>query len=154
MTYPLTNSAATIIITYADFVLFQEQHSDRDPIERLNELSLECQSDRLSNPLATLEEASGTSFSARDSDPLDNAGEGKDSSEDEVTVAIRKRNYVIRELVDTEKDYVRDLKEVVDGYMAVLRDPNTELPMPEDIRGGRDKIIFGNIEAISDWHRE
>lgn len=42
-------------------------------------------------------------------------------SEEEKERARVKRKYVIQELVDTERDYVRDLGLVVDGYMACLR---------------------------------
>jgi triple functional domain protein len=68
--------------------------------------------------------------------------------------AIQKREYVIHELVDTEKDYVNDLREVVEGYMALMKDPDCEIPMPEDLRGGKDKMVFGNVEAIYEWHKE
>lgn len=75
-------------------------------------------------------------------------------AENETALAIKKRSYVISELVETERDYVRDLKEIVEGYLAIMRDPNSEIPMPDDLRGGRDKIVFGNMEAIFEWHRE
>lgn len=42
-------------------------------------------------------------------------------SDEEKEKARLKRKYVIQELVDTERDYVRDLGLVVDGYMATLR---------------------------------
>jgi triple functional domain protein len=67
---------------------------------------------------------------------------------------MKKRRYVLQELVETERDYVRDLGEIVEGYLALMRDPNSDIPMPEDLKGGRDKIIFGNMEAIFEWHRE
>ena len=79
------------------------------------------------------------------------AGAAESSSE---SSAIQKREYVIRELLDTERDYVNDLREVVEGYMALMRDPESEIPMPEDLKGGKDKMVFGNIEAIYEWHRE
>jgi hypothetical protein len=66
----------------------------------------------------------------------------------------KKRSYVMRELVETERDYVRDLREIVEGYMPIMRDPNADIPMPDDLKGGKDKIIFGNMEAIYEWHRE
>lgn len=112
-----------------------------------------------------------------------------------------KRKYVIQELVDTERDYVRDLGLVVDGYMACLRSSQQQqlqqqqqqqnnsssssssnvqsssgqqqsssedqtsasttttataptIQVPEGLLHGKDKIIFGNIESIFDWHRE
>ena len=67
--------------------------------------------------------------------------------------AMLKRDYVIRELVDTEKDYVRDLGLVVEGYMALMRNPDCDIPMPEDLKSGKDKMVFGNIEAIYEWHK-
>lgn len=27
-------------------------------------------------------------------------------------------------------------------------------PMPEDLREGKAKIVFGNVENIYEWHRE
>ena len=37
----------------------------------------------------------------------------------------------------------------VQGYMKYMK----ENPMPEDMVG-KDKIVFGNIHQIYDWHRE
>lgn len=68
--------------------------------------------------------------------------------------ALTKRQFVIRELVETERDYVSDLRLIVDGYMTLMRDPDSEIPLPEDLKGGKDKMVFGNIEAIYEWHRE
>lgn len=73
---------------------------------------------------------------------------------DPESTAIAKRQFVIRELVDTERDYVNDLKQIVEGYMALMRDPECEISLPEDLRAGKDKMVFGNIEAIYEWHRE
>lgn len=73
---------------------------------------------------------------------------------DPESTAIAKRQFVIRELVDTERDYVNDLKQIVEGYMALMRDPECEIPLPEDLRAGKDKMVFGNVEAIYEWHRE
>jgi len=63
----------------------------------------------------------------------------------------------MRELVETERDYVRDLSLVVEGYMTVMKDPEAagcDIPVPEDLKSGKDKIIFGNIELIYVWHRD
>lgn len=73
---------------------------------------------------------------------------------DPETTALTKRQFVIRELVDTERDYVNDLRQIVEGYMALMRDPDSDIPLPEDLRGGKDKMVFGNIEAIYEWHRD
>lgn len=26
--------------------------------------------------------------------------------------------------------------------------------MPDDLKGGKERMVFGNIEAIYEWHRE
>lgn len=67
---------------------------------------------------------------------------------------LRKRAYALKELVSTEESYVQDLALVVNGYIAEIRNPNSEIPMPEDLKGGKERMIFGNIEAIYEWHRD
>ncbi|CAG9857602.1 unnamed protein product [Phyllotreta striolata] len=71
-----------------------------------------------------------------------------------VEEALRKREYVLRELVDTEEAYVRDLAMIVDGYIAAMRDPDFGVAMPDDLKDGKDKMVFGNIEVIYDWHKD
>ncbi|CAD5209161.1 unnamed protein product [Bursaphelenchus xylophilus] len=63
-------------------------------------------------------------------------------------LARLKRSYVIKELVETEQDYVKDLTSVVEGYIANLE----SMELPEDLRG-KDKIIFANIGQILDFHK-
>ena len=29
-----------------------------------------------------------------------------------------------------------------------------EIPMPEDLREGKDRMIFGNLEMIYEWHKK
>ena len=73
----------------------------------------------------------------------------------------------LQELVESERDYVRDLGQIVDGYMALMSlginggqsanvsDPcSLPPPVPDDLKEGKDKIIFGNVEAIYNWHNE
>lgn len=72
----------------------------------------------------------------------------------EKSKALEKRKYVFQELVDTERDYVRDLGSVVEGFMALMKRDDGSCNIPEDLRNGKDKIIFGNIENIYEWHRE
>ncbi|XP_072931286.1 kalirin isoform X2 [Epargyreus clarus] len=67
---------------------------------------------------------------------------------------LRKREYVLRELYDTEEVYVSDLRLIVDGYMRHMADPNADPPLPEGLRDRRHRMIFGNIEAIYEWHRD
>ena len=141
-----------------------ELHSQRG---RLNQLSLECREDyNKSENLESFLFSSAWAVSPARNDQSDSVKTGNgsvltvdnDSSAnrgtDEAAASLKKRMLVIEELVKTEQDYVRDLKDVIDGYMAIMRDPDSCIPMPEGLKGGRDKIIFGNIEAIYEWHRD
>ncbi|XP_057691051.1 triple functional domain protein isoform X1 [Corythoichthys intestinalis] len=62
---------------------------------------------------------------------------------------LKRRHYVLLELVETERDYVRDLGSVVEGYMSRMKEEG----VPDDMRG-KDKIVFGNIHQIYDWHKD
>uniref|UniRef100_A0A4W5PTZ3 non-specific serine/threonine protein kinase n=1 Tax=Hucho hucho TaxID=62062 RepID=A0A4W5PTZ3_9TELE len=57
--------------------------------------------------------------------------------------------FVLNELVQTEKDYVKDLGIVVEEFMKKME----ENGVPEDMKG-KDKMVFGNIHQIYDWHRD
>ncbi|KAI4905246.1 hypothetical protein NFI96_028987, partial [Prochilodus magdalenae] len=70
-------------------------------------------------------------------------------SEEERRSALEKSMYVLKELIETEKLYVDDLGLIVEGYMATM---NTK-GVPEDMKG-KDKIVFGNIHQIFDWHKD
>ncbi|CAJ1079028.1 kalirin isoform X2 [Xyrichtys novacula] len=63
--------------------------------------------------------------------------------------AMRGRMFVLNELIQTEKDYVKDLGIVVEGFMKRIE----EKGVPDDMKG-KDKIVFGNIHQICDWHRD
>ncbi|XP_036425881.1 kalirin RhoGEF kinase b isoform X2 [Colossoma macropomum] len=82
------------------------------------------------------------SVTASDQTPRDPETEKKNK-------AMRGRMFVLNEMVQTEKDYVKDLGIVVEGFMRRV----TEKGVPEDMTG-KDKIVFGNIHQIYDWHKE
>ncbi|XP_047667452.1 triple functional domain protein-like isoform X2 [Tachysurus fulvidraco] len=85
--------------------------------------------------------------------PSDNARLSSSSPAEEVderkTSVLKKRHYVLLELVETERDYVRDLGAVVEGYMSRMKEEG----VPDDMKG-KDKIVFGNIHQIYDWHKD
>ncbi|XP_028265363.1 rho guanine nucleotide exchange factor 25 isoform X3 [Parambassis ranga] len=70
-------------------------------------------------------------------------------TEEERKSALEKSMYVLKELIETEKHYVADLGLIVEGYMATI----TSKGVPEDMKG-KDKIVFGNIHQIFDWHKD
>uniref|UniRef100_A0A8C5E3H0 Uncharacterized protein n=1 Tax=Gouania willdenowi TaxID=441366 RepID=A0A8C5E3H0_GOUWI len=58
-------------------------------------------------------------------------------------------DYILLELVESERDYVRDLALVVEGYMSRMKEEG----VPDDMKG-KDKIVFGNIHQIYEWHKD
>ncbi|XP_052674047.1 kalirin-like isoform X2 [Crassostrea angulata] len=75
--------------------------------------------------------------------------ESETNQEAEREKNVTKRRFVMQELLETENDYVKDLGLVVDGYMEYMK----ENPIPPDMEG-KDKIVFGNIHQIYEWHKE
>ncbi|KAM6954826.1 kalirin isoform 1-T1 [Lycodopsis pacificus] len=63
--------------------------------------------------------------------------------------AMRGRMFVLNELIQTEKDYVKNLGIVVECFMKKIK----ERGVPDDMEG-KDKIVFGNIHQIYDWHKD
>lgn len=70
-------------------------------------------------------------------------------SEEERNIALEKSIYVLTELIETERLYVEDLGLIVQGYMGTM----TSQGVPEDLKG-KDRIVFGNIHQIYDWHKD
>lgn len=68
--------------------------------------------------------------------------------------ALQNRMFAIREIVSTEQDYIQDLSLIVNGYIPLMRDPNSEIKIPKDLRDGKEKLIFCNLEQIYKWHKE
>ena len=85
------------------------------------------------------------------------SGSGAVITADSVENAIKQRSYRLQELLDSERVYVCDLQHCCQ-YIQYMRESKEkddhEIPMPEDLREGKDRMIFGNIEAIYEWHRE
>ncbi|KAK2888899.1 hypothetical protein Q8A67_014274 [Cirrhinus molitorella] len=73
----------------------------------------------------------------------------RDPETEQKNKAMRGRMFVLNEMVQTERDYVKDLGVIVEGFMRRIG----EKGVPEDM-AGKDKIVFGNIHQIYDWHKE
>ncbi|CAL9690693.1 unnamed protein product [Knipowitschia caucasica] len=63
--------------------------------------------------------------------------------------ALRGRMYALNEMIQSEKDYVQYLGIIVEGFMKRIK----EKGVPENMEG-KDKIVFGNIQQIYEWHRD
>ncbi|KAM8933881.1 kalirin isoform 2-T2 [Pelodytes ibericus] len=73
----------------------------------------------------------------------------RNHEEEQKAKALRGRMFVLNELVQTEKDYVKDLGVVVESFIPRIEEKGT----PEDMNG-KEKIVFGNIHQIYDWHKD
>uniref|UniRef100_A0A667ZVK7 Kalirin RhoGEF kinase b n=1 Tax=Myripristis murdjan TaxID=586833 RepID=A0A667ZVK7_9TELE len=80
---------------------------------------------------------------------MDSDQGSNESDTEQRNKAMRGRMFVVNEMVQSEKDYVKDLGVIVEGFMSRLEVRGT----PEEMRG-KDKIVFGNIQQIYDWHRD
>ncbi|XP_023613779.1 rho guanine nucleotide exchange factor 25 isoform X2 [Myotis lucifugus] len=96
--------------------------------------------------LTTLLEGPGDETKLPEEESLSQAPE---SEEEQKKKALERSMYVLGELVETEKMYVEDLGQIVEGYMATMAAQG----VPENLRG-RDRIVFGNIQQIYEWHRD
>ena len=83
-------------------------------------------------------------------------------------------NTKFQELLETELMYVTDLEQAA-TYITYMRNSKeaeeadirsltlsyygfiytlSYIRMPDDLREGKDRMIFGNLESIFEWHRE
>uniref|UniRef100_A0A671TV72 Kalirin RhoGEF kinase b n=1 Tax=Sparus aurata TaxID=8175 RepID=A0A671TV72_SPAAU len=90
-----------------------------------------------------------TDFSSVSLQALDSDQGSNESDTEQRNKALRGRMFVVNEMIQSEKDYVKDLGVIVEGFMSRLEVRG----IPEDMRG-KDKIVFGNIQQIYDWHRD
>lgn len=58
-----------------------------------------------------------------------------------------KNRAVIRELIETEEEFNRDLQNVVDRYIKAVDAASA----PRNVRDSKD-IIFGNFQQIAEFH--
>ena len=56
---------------------------------------------------------------------------------------------MIRELVETEEEFGRDLQTVVDRYIKAIDDP--DMKVPRTVRDNKE-LIFMNFKPIADFH--
>ncbi|XP_053326998.1 kalirin isoform X2 [Spea bombifrons] len=73
----------------------------------------------------------------------------RNHEEEQKAKALRGRMFVLNELVQTEVDYVKDLGVVVENFIPRMKEKGT----PEEM-DGKEKIVFGNIHQIYDWHKD
>jgi len=86
-------------------------------------------------------------------DNNDNDNNDENNEANDVEAAQRKRFCALQELMSTEELYIQDLSEIVNGYLAEIRNKDSDIPIPEVLKG-KERIVFINIEQIYEWHRD
>lgn len=132
--------------------------TDLSEIEQIVKEKME-QHERVSKCLERGDSTTTTSTTKQQSTPdhiYQNTAEASQQSSiiSEQKEALNKRQFALKELVNTEKMYVEDLRLIVQGYMAEMRTPDSEIVIPDGLKGCKERMIFCNIEAIYEWHRE
>ncbi|TRY61773.1 hypothetical protein TCAL_08466 [Tigriopus californicus] len=78
-------------------------------------------------------------------------------AEDMAAKSLFTAQHKLKELLTTERTYVeKNLNEIVEGYYKYMEEtktnPEGRIKIPTDLMGGKNRIIFGNIRDIYDFH--
>ena len=57
--------------------------------------------------------------------------------------------FIMTELVETERQYVKQLSECISSFIAEMQSPT----LPDALKG-KEKLVFGNIQAVHDFHKK
>ncbi|KAI4789414.1 hypothetical protein KUCAC02_035259 [Chaenocephalus aceratus] len=63
--------------------------------------------------------------------------------------SARKKEFIMAELLQTEKTYVKDLQECLENYLWEMTNGVEEVPAAI---ANKEHIVFGNMQAICDFH--
>ncbi|XP_071838182.1 guanine nucleotide exchange factor DBS-like isoform X5 [Apostichopus japonicus] len=75
-----------------------------------------------------------------------------DFQDEDTSTSSFKRKQIMKELIDTEKIYVKELESVLTGYIQEMTNPNLQSVIPETLREKED-ILFANWEEIFEFHK-
>uniref|UniRef100_A0A6Q2XXB2 Rho guanine nucleotide exchange factor 25 n=1 Tax=Esox lucius TaxID=8010 RepID=A0A6Q2XXB2_ESOLU len=87
--------------------------------------------------------------SLSDSDPEVNLNDPNHEVSDEKRRTARKKEYIMSELLQTERVYVKDLQECIETYLWEMTSGSEEIPSRI---ANKDDIVFGNIQDIYEFH--
>ena len=65
--------------------------------------------------------------------------------------SARKKEFIMAELLGTERTYVKDLQICIESYLYEFRRNSNHLPFGI---AAKERLIFGNIEQIYDFHKK
>ena len=66
-------------------------------------------------------------------------------------ILAAKRGHVMRELIDSERMYVQELRTILEGYCDEMNNPYMQQLLPIALKGKQD-ILFGNMREIYNFH--
>ncbi|GFY63304.1 triple functional domain protein, partial [Trichonephila inaurata madagascariensis] len=84
--------------------------------------------------------------------PLETSEEPEDSLSQEGSPFLEGPNELLPSQEEEREKALTKRRVQIQGYLNSMR--NDEVPVPEDLKNGKDKIVFGNVEAIYEWHRD
>jgi triple functional domain protein len=64
--------------------------------------------------------------------------------------SARRREFIMAELLETERSYVKDLESALHCFLVPMRRDPEQVPVP--LRG-TEEVIFGNVEEILQFHK-
>uniref|UniRef100_A0A3Q2PBP2 Kalirin RhoGEF kinase b n=1 Tax=Fundulus heteroclitus TaxID=8078 RepID=A0A3Q2PBP2_FUNHE len=87
--------------------------------------------------------------SLSDSDPEVNLSDPSHQVSDEKRRSARKKEYIMAELLQTERVYVRDLQECIETYLWEMTSGSEDIPPGLT---NKEDVVFGNIQDIYEFH--
>ncbi|KAI8761241.1 triple functional domain protein, partial [Biomphalaria glabrata] len=81
---------------------------------------------------------------------LEHTGTAKEITE-EKRKSARRREFIMAELLQTERTYVKDLETCIYYYMKPMSDPNANVPSGIH---GKEHIVFSNMDEIYEFHKD
>ncbi|XP_041482446.1 guanine nucleotide exchange factor DBS-like isoform X5 [Lytechinus variegatus] len=76
----------------------------------------------------------------------------KNNSNSFRSLAQYKLRHVVKELIETEKIYVKELEAVLTGYIRKMDNPGLSEHIPPSLRGNAD-VLFANWEQLYNFHK-
>ncbi|CAG5121035.1 unnamed protein product, partial [Candidula unifasciata] len=81
---------------------------------------------------------------------LEQTGAVKEITE-EKRKSARRREFIMAELLQTERTYVKDLEICINSYMKPMSDPSINVP-PGIV--GKEHVVFSNMDEIYEFHKD
>lgn len=124
-------------------------------LDRNSQHSLESNSASLQSPIES--PTCATSPTSLSSNKVQTSSNSTANSQEVLVVdqekrkSARKREFIMAELLGTERTYVKDLRICIETYLYDYRRNSCHLPIGI---AGKERNIFGNIEQIYNFHNE